>query len=308
MGKGEIIIMSKSTIPWNDFGKLKSANELTEYLQREYEHSGYFHYTSLSTIDLILKNKTLWVSPVARLNDNLEKEQFENDIDLYFSLCFSTGIHENLPLWYLYSGIDGQGGKLSLSTSCVSKLIKNGLYSLSKNNTNEHILELTDDSFEVSFKDILYYSAPKKSTNYIDLKYNTMTNHDSITVNDFEDFKKQYGPFIKSLIWFYEKETRLLVKLKGAAAEYVRKNTISDNESEYYVVKLSFADIPNIDRSIKVGFAPEIDNLEKGIAEYENIREFLYKSSRVSLSDYQGQISMRLRDRICKECSKNKEK
>ena len=36
--------MSKSTIEWNDFGKLKSANELTEYLQREYEHGGYYHY------------------------------------------------------------------------------------------------------------------------------------------------------------------------------------------------------------------------------------------------------------------------
>lgn len=299
------MIMSKSTIAWNRFGKLKSANELSEYLQREYEHGGYFHYTSLYTIDSILKNKTLWVSPVARLNDNLEKEQFGNDMDLYFSLCFSTGIHENLPLWYLYSGIDGQGGKLSLTKSKVSKLIKNGHYSLSTNNSNVHILDLTDDNFEIYFKDILY-SAPKKGTKYIDLKYNTMTNHDRITSSEFEHFKKLYGPFIKSLIWFYEKETRLLVKLKGNAAEYIRNHPLPSESNEYYVVKLSFSDIPDVVKSIKIGFAPEIDKLEETILKYENIRTFVYENSKVSLSDYQGQIKMSLQERLCKDCSKKK--
>lgn len=43
---------------WNQFGKLQSCKDLEEYLiDREYQHSKYFHYTDLNAVDGILKIK-----------------------------------------------------------------------------------------------------------------------------------------------------------------------------------------------------------------------------------------------------------
>ena len=97
---------------WNEFNKFRTVDDIENYLPgREYEHCGYYHYTSRRAADNILSSKQFWLSSVKGFNDQLDKEQFDEQ-STCFSLCFSTGVHENLPMRYLYAGADGEGVKL----------------------------------------------------------------------------------------------------------------------------------------------------------------------------------------------------
>lgn len=299
--------MSKSSIAWNKFGTLKNALDLEEYMQREYEHSGYYHYTTLQSIDNILGSKAFWLSSVQGFNDKKEIEFFGENANKYFSLCFSTGVNENLALWYLYSGVEGKGGRIKLTRTRIQKLIENSKYYLAtdKRDLDEPIelfepfkpFELTEKRYEYKFKDVIYFKDGEKR---VDLKYNTMTNY-NISKDEFEKYKDENLGFYKYLIWYYEKETRLLVKLKGDAENYVKKHPLTGNE--HYIVKMSFGDLNDVIKSLKIDLGPEFDDIEK-IKEYKNIYNFLMNTSNVSKSDYSGQIKMNLKNKDCDNCKK----
>lgn len=293
--------MSKSSIAWNEFGTLKNALDLEEYMQREYEHGGYYHYTTLQSIDNILGSKAFWLSSVQGFNDKKEIEFFGENANKYFSLCFSTGVNENLALWYLYSGVEGKGGRIKLTQTGIQKLIENSRYCLAikKKNSDEliELFELTEKEHEYKFKDVIYFKDGEKR---VDLKYNTMTNY-NISKDEFEKYKDKNFGFYKYLIWYYEKETRLLVELKGKAKEHVKENPLADDE--HYIVKMSFGDLTGVIKSLKIDLGPEFDDIEK-IKEYKNIYNFLMNTSNVSKSDYSGQIKMNLKNKDCDNCKK----
>lgn len=115
---------------WHDFDNLETADQLTDYLDgREFTHGSYCHYTRLGIIDSILSNNTFQMSCVAGFNDKIDAEQFK-DPRRFYSLCFSTGVNENLSLWYLYSGMQGHGGRIRFTANSVKKLIQSSTYEL----------------------------------------------------------------------------------------------------------------------------------------------------------------------------------
>ena len=94
---------------WKCFPYLKNANELEEYFNARISgHKEFFHYTTLKAINSILQNKYFCISSVDRFNDKKDREQFgdSDEQKKYYSLCFTSGVNENLSLWYLYSGIN----------------------------------------------------------------------------------------------------------------------------------------------------------------------------------------------------------
>lgn len=128
---------------WRKFSKIETEKDLSKYLTREYEHTKYIHYTSLDAINNIMKDRQFWLCDVRGLNDKKDIKQFDNEV--CFSLCFSTGVNENLSLWYLYSGIDGKGGSISFDKKKIRKLIQNGKYELWKfygNDKQEKICDI----------------------------------------------------------------------------------------------------------------------------------------------------------------------
>lgn len=287
--------MSKSRFRWNQFGNLTTAVELEEYLQREYEHGGYYHYTSLENIDKILASKTFWISNVQGFNDKAEIELFGEKQKNCYATCFSTGRNENLPLWYMYSGIDGKGGRIRLTKDKIRKMVCHGKYYLSTNKTDLNLLDLTGGNSIITFKDIVYFEKEneEKKNNHIDLKYNTMTNYGNVSTKEFEKYKKKNIGFYKYLIWYYEKETRLLVELKGEALDYIKKHPIKDKE-ERYVVKLSFGELEDVAKAIRIDLGPEITDVKTAVQDYQTINEYIFKTSNVSLSKYSGQVEMKL--------------
>lgn len=304
---------------WNQFGRLKNANDLEDYMHREYEHSNYFHYTSLNSIDSILKNNEFWISPISRFNDKAEYKFFENsdkeNVDKYFSLCFSTGVQENLPLWYMYAGLDGLGGRLRFTKVQIKSLIEKGTYYLALHNSSgecQNICELKEDDFEIHFKDVLYFKKNDTKEGDVALKYNTMTNY-KIPTSEFEKYSANNIVFVKYIVWFYEKETRLLIKLKKSLHEIIESKggnytEYAKDDKNYYLIKLSFENSYEIKKSIQITLAPEIesDKLYEKIDEYENLKKHMLKTSSISPSEYAGQIKMNLKDNLCKNCNKRK--
>lgn len=287
---------------WNEFGKLIKYNELAEYLDgREYLHTKYFHYTKLYIIESILKNNCFWLSCVDGFNDDIDKKQFgeAKQQKEYYSICFSTGINENLSLWYLYSGIDGKGGRIQMTKSVVKNLINNGDYYLYEfdeenkklNESNPIKLKIGVDA-ELLFKDVIYYSEQNGKTS---LKYNTMTNY---KFEDLTSLKEKHNNFLKGLIWYCEKETRLVVHLIGDALKIVENNA-----NKKYIVVLSFDD--SLKKKISIDVGPEMNDLYELLSDsnYPSIKQKLLDSSKVKLSNYHGQIKMN----ICNKCEYRKE-
>lgn len=282
----------------------------------EWDHTCYFHYTSLDTIDKILSGRCFWLANVGGFNDIWDQRQFGDEKDYYFSLCFSTGINENLPLWYLYSGIDGKGGRLRLTASKVKELIDKGSYRLVKRegDKTENVMQLVRDStMEVQFKDIIYVKEDEDKK-YCALKYNTMTNY-QISKENFERYRKKHMGFQKGLIWYYEKETRLLVRLRGEAEKELSRWKESSRSSSNanttgcpYHIELEIPD--KLMKSIQISVGPGIkrEEIENVLEGKEGIRSFERLTSKIQPSEYAGTIELHLKEDLCRNCEKNQGK
>lgn len=311
-------------VQWNNFSQIEYIKDLSDYLTRQYEHTEYNHYTDLDTIDEILKNREFFLSDVRGFNDKKDTEQFKDK--LYFSLCFATGVNENLSLWYLYSGIDGKGGCISFERKRIRHLIENSKFELWKIKILPNGLEKSNKVVDIEngknarieFADMLYCSEKfplkKRKVGNMALKYNTMTNY-NISKKEFLKFKENNMGKLKSLIWYYEKETRLLIeltdeKLKKEVNECNEKYYAPMNENrkrpkENYKIVMNFSHLNAKDFSIKL--APGNIDYSK-ISGYENIIKYCNDTSNINLSLYKGEIDFKLKDKMCKICKENKKR
>lgn len=200
--------------------------------------------------------------------------------------------------------MDGRGTRIRLSKSTILHLLSHAHFTLSANGKDapKESEELTPgETMEWAFEDILYYRKHEKNGK-VDLKYNTMTNY-SVFSDEFDSYCQKHKGFCKGLIWFYEKETRLLVKLKGSAAdsvikklEQIKKGTVK------YMVTLS---LENVYSRLNIDFGPEIVSLDdcwhtSTGDQMDGIRDFIYTTSHTHLSSYTGTIQMNL----CKKCNR----
>lgn len=288
----------------SEFKMCETAKDIISFFQdkeRAFRHTNYYHYTTLQSINSILESKTLWLSPLSRsANDVAERERYKKLGENIFSVCFSTGTSESLPLWYLYSGIDGGGARLELKKKSFEKLIKNGVdISLAEMEPNNKIkiknrLKLEKEDYKLYTQDIVYIGKDSQNKDKYRIKYNNETKND-VSQKCVEQIKEEYQRFTKGLIWFYEKETRLQVEIT---------NTELLDENKEYRVILS---LEKVYEDIALRLAPEFDKVEtKLINQYAGIRKFV--SSKIQKSEYAGEMEMGLKDKLCKECWKVKRK
>ena len=288
---------------YNDFGKCMTERELSDYFRdRKYGHTNFCHYTSLKVINSILKNNRIWLSSVDGLNDKNDTSQFcVEDLQVcsdYFILCLSTGIHENLSLWYLYSGIEGKGGRIRVNQTGIRKIkdcMKLSLCVAKEDNIIRTVRELNPVSdYDLSFRDVIYYEYNKDDT--VSCKYNNLTNW-KCPSKAFDELKDKEPGFAKKIIWYYEKEERLVCKLKGPAHDLIQSK-LSDGEK--YVVCLRFDD--SCLKHMRVDLAPGIANLSDVPREFDAIWRLIESKAVVRTSMYKDEIKFNLvserKDRI----------
>lgn len=103
---------------WNEFGKIGSAKGLKEYFsdinQYRNKRRQFYHYSSLNAIEKIvdMQNPYFRLKSIAAQND--QTQPGAKDDERTFTLCFSSGTHENLSLWMIYADKEKKG------VGCVS--------------------------------------------------------------------------------------------------------------------------------------------------------------------------------------------
>ena len=108
----------------NNFKDIVTAEQINSLIEeKSYSHTYYYHYSDLEGIQGIQNSKKIYVSSMLFSNDVSEHSKFGEETYRYFQLCFSTGTTENLPLWFLYSGINGRGARIALRKKSIRKWI-----------------------------------------------------------------------------------------------------------------------------------------------------------------------------------------
>ena len=267
-----------------DFKRINTAGEMAEFMRlRSLEHGHYSHYSRTERIGSILESGTFWLSQFNSSNDVTERKFPRNK----FMLCFASGTTENLPLWYLYSGIEGRGARITLAKGSFQSLVKNATYSLQTFEKDAdgkgHLGEAVDvtDMVHVEQRDIFYSSRDR-------IKYNGRQRFSEPKQDDLEPLIEKYRvynpEFCKELIWFYEKETRWIVTLPGDKLRL-------DDTKDYKIT----AGIPeSIYRYIRVRLAPEFESEEERLEVRAKAGFQKLPDNAVEFSDYKGQIKLGL--------------
>lgn len=286
-----------------DFAAIFDSDKMKDFLRcRAFAHSHYYHYTTADGANGILQNSQLWLAP---LGSNDRSELAGRDDTVFFQISFCSGESENLPLWYLYSGIDGKGVRLGLTKTKFSALIRGTSYSLHEYNRKDKSLgdsiDIASDEFSVVVRDILYIGESSKREGSR-IKYNgkqRFAEDFSQKGQDISKFTAAYKAlcpsFHKGLIWYYEKETRWLVELP-------RRFLASEKDYKDYRV---VAEIPNtVYNNLKIRFAPEVTSEYKiEIIAKDGFQKFC--AAKFEDSDYFGEVDMSLAERLCGSCAKS---
>ena len=171
--------------------------------------SSFFHYTRIDSANKILESEYMYASLISDTNDNNEKERYKNTEERTFIICFCNSKSEKIPMWYLYSGIAGKGIRLGLSPSKMRKLVNSitVIHPVFDFKVNEKVELHIHEDFEIDTGWVFYSQYPLDKR--VKFKSTIYTIEDS-----FEDFQKN-NDFIKNYEWNYEKEFRIVIKLKN---------------------------------------------------------------------------------------------
>lgn len=261
--------------------ELKNADDVIHYLEtQKFKHMKYSHYTNIDAMDSILKNRCLWLSPLEQCNDLLETD-WEGDVCNDFCLCFSAVYSENIPMWYLYGGITGQGVRLTFGNSVMNKWKNNFQFALKKydGDGKEETSEIIQP-IDVKVRDVLYISKDETNQKYR-LKYNNQCNNGKFSEYDYKQIREKYRGFYKELPWFYEKEFRVLIEVEPRISNLVK------DDSCYKIALVINNDVYK-EAQILLGPESNISNLEQ----YQGIKQFLLEA--VPRSQYTNKIKMDL--------------
>ena len=192
----------------------------------EFSTSSFWYYTSLSTADLILKNKCIYVSNINEMNDLDEADLHDTNKDFVHCLCFCNSNTEKIPMWYLYAGIAGKGVSIGITPSVMLSFI-GSIHSVATTD-GKTILE-RDKDFDIEWGWIFYRK--KENTSQV------MYRRQWYSLTDPQNFEYE-NYYIKSYPWEYEKEFRIVFHNNTSIPH---KQLVVDISSIYEKIKIKLA-------------------------------------------------------------------
>ena len=192
-----------------------------------------YHYTTLETLALILKNRTLRFNNVKNMNDPEESvtEDFKSSLKNYtFISCWTQNPEESIPLWQMYSN-SAHGVRLESDTSFIH---------FDGNETNINgvniVVQNVQKSFDCSEKAkfiLLRQTNDNGDCHYHKVKYSNEKQifKEDISKNNIEQFKFNATEAFatKNKHWEFEEEIRFI--LLGSNCEDVK---MDDNWQYFY--------------------------------------------------------------------------
>ncbi len=232
------------------------------------------HYTTIDNARNILSSESFFLSKYNRMNDLAEAGLHSNDKDRVFVLCFSNSESFNIPVFYLYGGIDGKGCRIQFTDAKIRDLINKCQIRFVNNSYRVLKREVPSDSYSI-FGDWVYYVTNDGFCEHKIDKINRYNNKEA-ALKELAKDNRQY--FVKSPIWKYESEFRIVVVFK--------------EKVEYDKIALSF-DIKENEKGISMVCGPETSEKE-----YKEIRKEFGDYGISKCSRYpEGIVSMDLVER-----------
>lgn len=172
-----------------------------------------YHYTSIETLALILKNKTIRFNRLDKVDDLEESEYGLSHVNIkmgqyHFVSCWTKDSIENIALWGLYTKY--KGVRISLDEDMFVSYPLNqslncyfpGFLTIGK----DYIINAPNN--EVKLIDVIYVD-DLKSKNIEIGKYNENKEENTFSI----EYSNEYGNF-KSKQWEFQKESRFKISVQ----------------------------------------------------------------------------------------------
>lgn len=240
--------------------KMLTPNNLKEHLTAtlngrasDFAKADFWHYTSLENAKLILDGDTpgFLASSLALMNDLDERQMHENEKKRVFSLCFCNTKMEKIPMWYMYSDLDGEGVALGFTPGKMRDFINSieRVYPFAKGKVNKKKPLRKGVDFEIQAGWIAYYSpTTRKNVRFKGEWYDGVP--DDFEIDNY---------FIKSYPWYYEDEFRIVIMFKNEC----NFDQIYIELNEKTPVKLMIGPGFNNDKSEKSAILEELKKSKK---------------------------------------------
>ena len=229
--------MNKETIfqSLDEFtGRNEQAMQNVALIGQEYQK--FYYHTQRSTARKILKGSDkenikphFRISSFAEMNDKQECNWHEKEKNSVYALCFSHSDSESIPMWYLYSGISGEGIRIGITPLKMEEFIENinTVFPIFNGKIDmNHPLYIEED-FTLEYGWVYYLG--HKNIYYRKDIYVRQESNDDIAL---EEFKKN-NFFVKDYEWNYEKEFRIVFHLRDSIQiEFPKQIALFFNKDE----------------------------------------------------------------------------
>lgn len=231
--------------------------KLQEFVRRHTrEHGSYYHYTSLTNVKRIRKSGGFLFSDMSSDNINDKNESSKFAANQFFAMSFSHDIHENLGMWYLYSGNEQNGARLALNQNDFLRIFeKERFKAFLKNKDGDCIpIDDFDKDWGVRIQDVLYRKMPVADPNGKVTFYYDEVEDTIFPAEKWNKYSEGNALFIKDIIWKNELETKVVIYPKSDKA----KKMFKENKKYWIFVKPEH-DICDTN-FIHIDLGPETDN------------------------------------------------
>lgn len=269
---------SKTFVEIMDMDRGKSVQECI----KEKDSDNYCHYTAVENAQKILNSKYFYISNMKKMNDIDEAEKHASNCKntFIFSMCNSTT--ENIPMWYLYSGILGSGVRIRFTKTTMLNFLESidKIYPVENDCVDSTSPLLKNDDFDMENGWVRYLDDINKKIKYRNTLYKNVVDIND-RINYFDDY------FIKKYPWNYENEFRIVIHNKNKTN--YKRFAIPIDESIIKNLRIMFAPELNINKKLFTQIKQEFIDLgikEKNIETSKlNIRMNLLNRNKVNIVD-----------------------
>lgn len=212
--------------------KIYTYDEFKEEIPTEIPDTLFNHYTRLSVIEKIFSvHPQYWhISSLKGMNDISEAERYGDNSNSIFAMCFSCGKSERIPMWYMYSGIEGNGVRISFSKEIFSDFINciDVVYPIIDGEPQIEKSLKRDTDFVIEHRYIFYcdFDNQKRITKikYKGRKYEISKSDPNITSFLQDNY------FIKDYEWEYENEYRIIFRMLKPLPKEINRIAVPIND------------------------------------------------------------------------------
>lgn len=274
--------------------EVNSPQNLTDYLKSEsVKHAEYHHYTTLESLEKILKYKTFIMTKgdSKKLNDLHEQdEKGEKDVwNRTYMSCFNYSEGENMAMWGLYGKPRSEAICINIPVEAFIALANSSCKQSDKSE------DIPRDEIDIFATDI-FYTRCNNIVKEPDPAFQVHNNKKiKFNINGmlFNYLKhKEFTGCVKSYAWNYEDEVRIIARINPEKKDIYKNDYIYLNIPEECIKSFkittgpSFTKVKKLNKLLaKYGLLQFLPSRYKGSVRFKDASEAIDKIEKV-IKDY----------------------